>query len=167
VVSAFTVNLISGLARNDAAKLDNPDYNITPQLWTDYWKSDKEHTLSAKDILHFEVFKAGARPPIIAEFDARMTNVAMQSGCSPKRWKMVIDEMLIKKEGVTLVETLRMIILFMVDYNYIHKHIRRTMMSNAERYGQLGPEQYGSRNGHTEIMQASHKKITLGIAHQK
>jgi hypothetical protein len=37
-VSVFTFNLILGLARNDIAKLDNPDYNITPQMWTYYWK---------------------------------------------------------------------------------------------------------------------------------
>jgi hypothetical protein len=83
-VSAFTVNFISGLARNDKANLDEPDNSITPKLWTDYWKSAKERTSSASEILHFGVFKAGARHSIIAEFDARMTNSAMQSGFSPK-----------------------------------------------------------------------------------
>jgi hypothetical protein len=80
---------------------------------------------------------------------------------------MEIDAMVIKKEGITLVETLRMIILFMVDHNYMSKHIGRTMMSNAERYGQLDTEQFGSHNGHTSSMQACNKKFTLNITRQK
>jgi hypothetical protein len=79
---------------------------------------------------------------------------------------MVIDAMLIKKEGLNLIETLRTIMLFMVDYNYINKHIGRTMISNAERYGQLATEQYGSHIGHTSIMQACNKKFTLDITRQ-
>jgi hypothetical protein len=61
------------------------------------------------------MFKAGAHHPIVAEFDARMTNTAMQYGFSPKRWQMAIDAMLIKKERVTLVDKMRTIILFMAD----------------------------------------------------
>jgi hypothetical protein len=57
----------------------------------------EEGTSSASEILHFRVFKAGAHNPIIAEFDARMTNTAMQSGLFPKQWQLVIDVMLIKK----------------------------------------------------------------------
>jgi hypothetical protein len=89
------------------------------------------------DTLHFEGFKVGAHHPIIAEFDAIVTNAAMQSWFSPKRWQMEIDAMLIKEEGVTLIENLRIIIMFMVDYNYMNNHIGRTIMSNAERYRQL------------------------------
>jgi hypothetical protein len=113
------------------------------------------------------VFKAGAHHPIIEEFNARMTTAAMQSGLPPKQWQMEINAMLIKKEGITLLETLRTIILFTADYNYVNKHIGRTIMSNAERYRKLTTEQYGSRNGHTAIMQACNKKVTLGIARQK
>jgi UDP-galactopyranose mutase len=160
-------NLISGLAINEAANLDNPYYNITPQLWTYYWKSAKERTSSASERLHFGAFEAGVHHPVIVEFEARMTNETMQSGYSPKQWQMVTDAMLIKKEGITMVETVRMTIRFMADCNYMNNHIGRAMMSNSERYGQLATEQFGSRNGHTAIMQDCNKKFTLDIKRQK
>jgi hypothetical protein len=80
----FTVKLIVELAQNEAAKMDNPDCNITSELWTDYWKSAKERTSSASEILQVGVFKSGAHHPIIVEFDARMANAAIQSRFSQK-----------------------------------------------------------------------------------
>jgi hypothetical protein len=100
------------------------------ELWTDYWKSAKERTSSASEILHFGVFKVGGHHPLIAEFDYRMTNAAMQIGFSPKLCQMTIDVMLTKKEGVALVEKLRTMILFMADYNlmmYIELRIGDTI----------------------------------------
>jgi hypothetical protein len=96
-LTTFTLYLISDFKPTDKAKLDNPDYTITPKLWTDYWLSARERTLSASEILHFGVFKAGAHNKTIAEFDARMTNATMQSGFSPQRWCVAIAAMLTNK----------------------------------------------------------------------
>jgi hypothetical protein len=49
----------------------------------------------------------------------------------------------------------------------MNKHIGRTMMSNAEQYGQIPPKQFDSHSGHTSVMQACNKKFTLYIARQK
>jgi hypothetical protein len=36
-ITYFTLDFISELKQNDAAKQDNPYYNITPKLWMNYW----------------------------------------------------------------------------------------------------------------------------------
>jgi hypothetical protein len=50
---------------------------------------------------------------------------------------MAISAMLTKKEGVTLVDKLRTIVLFMVDYNDMNTHIGR-------QYGTLRPTSSGT-----------------------
>jgi hypothetical protein len=40
---------------------------------------------------------------------------------------------------------------------------RQIMMRNAEKYGQLAVEHYGSRNGLTSILQVTNNKTTFAI----
>lgn len=55
-----------------------------------------------------------------------------------------IDVMILKKAGLTQVNSLRTIVLFHPDCNYALKFIGREIMFNAERNSTLAPEQYGS-----------------------
>jgi hypothetical protein len=79
---------------------------------------------------------------IIAEVDALLTNIPMQSGYSAALWRTTVDSLLLKKSGVTLIEKLWNIILFQGDLNYMNKFIGRQMMKNIEFYDQLAREQY-------------------------
>jgi hypothetical protein len=77
--------------------------------------------------------------------DALITDIPLQTGYSPLRWRVAIDALILKKSGVTLVEKLRTIVLFQGDFNYLNKYIGLHMMKDGEAYEQLAWEQYGSR----------------------
>jgi hypothetical protein len=57
------------------------------------------------------------------ELDALLTDIPLQTGYYPLRWRVDIDALLLKKAGVTLVEKLRTIIFFQGDVNYLNKYI--------------------------------------------
>jgi hypothetical protein len=69
------------------------------------------------DILHFGTWKAGSFSETIMELDALLTDIPLQTGYSPLRWRVSIETLLLKKAGVTLVEKLRTIVLFQGDFN--------------------------------------------------
>jgi hypothetical protein len=91
-----TIDLILELAQKEATK----EYSRTSSVF---------------EILHFGLLKARSHNSLIVEFDTMMTDIAMKTGYTPKRWWMAIDALFIKKEGITLVESLRNMILFAVD----------------------------------------------------
>jgi hypothetical protein len=61
----------------------------------------------------------------------------------------------------------RTIVLFHADFNYLNKFIGREMMWNAELFGQLEAEQFGSRSGHRSIEQAWNKGLSFDLARQQ
>jgi hypothetical protein len=68
--------------------------------------------------------------------------------------------------GVTLVEKLRIIVLFQGDFNYLNKYIVRHMMKDGEAYEQLAWEQYGSREEKNAIEQALNKVLSFDLIQQ-
>jgi len=77
-----------------------------------------------------------------------------------------MDVMILKKSGVTTLNSLRTICLFATDFNFAFKHIGREMMRHAERTDSLAPEQYGSRKGHQAISIATNKSLTNNLLRQ-
>jgi hypothetical protein len=77
-----------------------------------------------------------------------MTEIPMLLGYSPERWRKAIDAVLVKKAGVFLAIKLRTIVPFEADFNYLNKHVGRTMIRSAQIFGHLAREQYGSRQGY-------------------
>ena len=77
--------------------------------------------------MHFGSLMAGAQSDLIAEFDATMTNIPLISGYSPERWRQAIDAILLKKQGLYLVEKLRTIVLFEPDFNWLNTTICATL----------------------------------------
>jgi hypothetical protein len=73
---------------------------ISTEQYIQGWKHAKEQTTTGSAILHFGHFKAGARDPLIADFEATMAHIPYATGYSPKRWCHVMDYELLKKEGV-------------------------------------------------------------------
>jgi hypothetical protein len=72
----------------------------------------------------------------------------------------------LEKGGVTLVDKLRLVLLFQGDFRYLNKYIGRHMMKDGEEYEQLSWEQYGSREGNNAIKQAMNKVLSFDLIRQ-
>jgi hypothetical protein len=107
--------------------------------------------------------KAGSLSSIASKLDCLMANIPLKVGFAPLRWKKCIDAMTLKKSGITQLGSLRTIILFPVDCNYVFKHIGRQMMALVEQTRSLTPEQYGSRKHHKAIDLVVNKALTHDI----
>jgi len=90
---------------------------------------------------------AGTFSPVISQIEWQLTKIPLQSGYSPSRWRHFMDVMILKKSGITLLDSLRTVVLFSIDCNYAFKHVGRRMMSTAEQAKALAQEQYGSQKG--------------------
>jgi hypothetical protein len=152
---------IEQFRRNDKAKRDKRPWKITTEEWQNFWRGAKEKKCGASKLLHFGVWKAGSFSDLISEVDAILTDIPPQTGYSPKRWRKAVDAMLRKKEGISLIDYVRTIVLFHADFNYLNKFMGRKMMWNAEFFGQLASEQFGSRSGHRAIEQGWNKRLIL------
>jgi hypothetical protein len=111
-------------------------------------------------------WKAGSFSETITELDAMLTDIPLQTGYYPLRWRVAIDALLLKKAGVTLVDKLRTIFLLQDHFNYLNKYIGRHMMKDGESYEQLAWEQYGSREGKNAIGQALNKVLSFDLIRQ-
>jgi hypothetical protein len=116
--------------------------------------------------LHFGTWKAGSFSETITELDALLTDIPLQTGHSPLRWRVAIDALILKKPGVTLLEKLRTVVLFQGDFNYLNKYIVLNMMKDGEAYKQLEWEQYGSREENNAIEQALEKVLYFDLIRQ-
>jgi hypothetical protein len=160
----YACQLLKELAMSDialAAK-ETPD-GIPVDTWRKFWSKAKERTVSGPSAINFSVLKAGAHSDLIATFDAVMTEIPILLGYFPERWRKAIDAVLIKKAGVFLANKLMTIVLFEADFNYLNKHVGRTMIRSAQIFGHLAREQYGSRQGHKAIDQATNKQLTTDL----
>jgi hypothetical protein len=113
--------------------------------------------------LHFGTWNAESFSETITETDAILTDIPLQTGYSPLRWRVAIYALLSKKAGVTLVEKLRTIVLFQGDFNYLNKYIGRHMMKDRESYKQMAWEKYGSREGKIAIEQALNNVLSFDL----
>jgi hypothetical protein len=77
----------------------------------------------ASKLLHFGVWKSGSFSELISEVDATLTDIPLQTGYSPKRWRKAVDAVLRKKEGISLIDYVRKIVLFEADFNYLNKFV--------------------------------------------
>jgi hypothetical protein len=162
-VDEYTKKLIKQFRQNRKSTEHDPLYKITPDEWKSFWKGATERTSCGYDILHFGTWKAGSFSGTITELDALLTYIPLQTGYSPLRWRVAINDLLLKKSGVTLVEKLRTIVLLQGDFNYLNKYIGRHMMKDGEAYEQPAWEQYGSREGKNAIDQALNKVISFDL----
>jgi hypothetical protein len=116
--------------------------------------------------LHFGTWKAGSFSETTPELDAILTDIPLQTGYSPLRWRVTIDALLLKKYGVTLVEKLRTIVLYQGHFNYLNNYIGRHVMKDGEAYEQLTWEQYGNHEGKNVIEPALNKVLSFDLIQQ-
>jgi hypothetical protein len=163
-VDTYTAKLIAELRmpeviRNNmltAAYVSTDDH-------TNGWRRQKENTSADPDGLSFSHFKAGIEDDLISQFDATLRSLPYQHGFSPTAWRHLTDVEILKKAGVYDIEKMRTIILMNSEFNMNNKKLGRDMMCNAEKYGTLAREQYGSRKHHRSIIAALNKRLTMDM----
>jgi len=84
---------------------------------TSGWRKVQEMMASSMSLVHFGQYMAGTFNPDIAKLDAKMVDIPLISGYSPRRWCKGLNIMLQKQAGNLNVEKLRIIVLFKVDFN--------------------------------------------------
>jgi hypothetical protein len=139
----YTKKLIKQFMQNYKAKEHDPMYKITPDKCRYFWKGATEQTYYGCDILYFGTCKAESFSEIIMELDDLITDISLQTGYSPLRWRITTDALLLKKSGVRLVEKLRTTVLFQGYFKYMNKYIGCHMLKDSETYEQLAWENMG------------------------
>lgn len=155
VVRLWLENLV---IKDDEHTLD------TLQSFRDYrkgWQYAKEFTSSGE--LHFGHFKAEAEHDMLAWSNYVMAGIPRVTGITPDRWKRGTDVMLLKKEGLFLLEKLRTIVLFESDFNFENKRLGRDAMRLALDKGLITDEQY-SRPGRSSQDNVLNKRLMFDYA---
>jgi hypothetical protein len=96
-VDEYTKKLIKHFQQNRKATEHDPLYKITPEEWKSFWKVKTKRTSCVCDILHFGTWKAEAFSETITEVDDLLTDIPLQTGYYPLRWRVAIDALLLKK----------------------------------------------------------------------
>lgn len=164
----FAVKLLKHLKMDPAINAAPPvPIAIPTAIWQQGWRKANERTSAGPSKLTMAHFKAGCERLHIADFEATMANIPYATGYSPKRWCNGINAMLEKKKNNFRVDCLRTIMLYDVEFNMTNKILGRDTMAQAERYGGLAPEQYGSRKQKSANDHALNKRLTFDIIRQK
>ena len=71
---------------------------VSTKAHTSAWSKAREKTTAGKSGLHFGMFKAQAKDPDIAAFNASIRSVAYQTGHVLPRWKTGVDFQLLKRK---------------------------------------------------------------------
>jgi hypothetical protein len=96
-VDEYTKKLIKKFQKNRKATEYEPLYKITPEEWKSFWKWTIERKSCGCDRLHFGTCKVGSFSETITELDALLTDIPLQTGYYPIRWRVAIDALLLKK----------------------------------------------------------------------
>lgn len=143
-LSKYMQELISELEEVKTAK-NMGRLNLTLEEHQKSWKKQRINTGSNSRGLSYSHYKIAASDDAIAEVDALLRGIPYEKGFSPIMWRKVIDFQLLKKEGVFEVDLMRMIQLYMADFNVNNKRLGREVVAHAEEIGYLPEELTGSR----------------------
>jgi hypothetical protein len=153
-------------ARHSITTTQESDFSMSLDEHIRFWNGAKEDTSCFPCALLFAMMKKGAKDATVAEVDLLAAQIPLKGGFSPDAWHHAIDVMIPKKAGNTQLSSLRTIVLFPVDCNYVFKFFGKKMMKRAERIRALAPEQYGSRKKHKAIDLAVCKALTYDLLRQ-
>jgi hypothetical protein len=115
----------------------------------------------------FSHFIPATFDPLLAAFDATMVNIPYAMGPSLLQWQYGTNVLIPKSVASLRVDKLQTILLLHLEFNQNNKLLGRAVMSQAEAYAQMPPEQYGSRKKHQAIKAALNKVLTQDIWRRK
>ena len=131
------------------------------------WKKQNEKTASEPTGLAFNHYKAAAKDPTLAEFDATLRNIPYATGFSPELWQNITDVEILKKANVFDIHLMRTIQLMNTELNLNNKKLGRDLMARGEECNLIAREQFGSRKQHQSITAALNKRLTMDLLRQK
>ena len=144
-----------------------PSYwELRNEILREGWKKSRENTAAGPSGLTFSHFIANAHDDLTSELDFLLTSIPYRTGLSPERWQHGTNCWLEKKKGNFNVEKLRTILLYEADFNMMNKFIGRQMMKSAEHFGDMAPEQFGSRNAKSAIDHCLNKCLVTDLMRQ-
>jgi hypothetical protein len=118
---------------------------ISTESYWESWGKMKPNTSCSPSGPSFVDYITGSRDPQIAAFDATMANIPYASGYTLSAWTQMTDVLIPKKSHSSLVEKLRIIVLFHAMFNMNNKRVGREMVANAERLNEILWEVYGGQ----------------------
>ena len=113
------------------------------------------------------MFKANAKDPELAEFDALRRSLSYSSGFSYTRYKSGLNVAIAKKANNFWINKTRNILCLEADQNFNYKKLSRDVMHNAERRGTLAPHNFGRRKHHRAIEVSLNHRLTCDLLRQK
>jgi hypothetical protein len=140
---------------------------VTTQNHCDAWAKMRPNTSSSPHGPDYTDYIAGSQNKTVAAFDAAMSNIPYATGYTPKIWQNLSGVMIPKKTASTLVEKVRIIVLFHALWNRLNKLLGRDISYRAEELNLLPWEAYGGRKGKRSIECAVNKVFTNDILRQK
>ena len=133
-------------------KIVNGDSNeivISPEDFKRFWKKVNEFTSSSMSGVHYGHYKAAIQDPQSTNALALQLTIIACSGIPPESWSVGLQVMLEEISGVCLVEKLRAIQLYEVDFNCYNQFIfGRQAMQTLTDSGFI-PEELFSQKGST------------------
>jgi hypothetical protein len=96
---------------------ETDEITITPEEFKHFWKRVNKFTLSSMSGIHYGHYKAAIQDAHSTKMLAQQLTVIARSRIPPERWSVGLQVMLEKIAGVCLVEKLRTIQLYEVDFN--------------------------------------------------
>ena len=160
----YAVQFLAQMKMNPIVQDHQLSKAIPTQAYQESWQHMKPNTSCSPSGPSFVDYIAGSRDDDIAAFDTTMANIPYASGYTPQTWTQMTDVLIPKKSHSSLVEKLRIIVLFHAMFNMNNKRIGREMVANAELLGQIPWEVYGGRKRHRAIECATNKVLTMDIA---
>jgi hypothetical protein len=130
------------------------------------WNKVRERTSSGISGLTIPQMKAHLLDKYNVQVDTIFARLPYKWGFSPNRWRKGIDIMLEKKKGVYNIDKLRAILLYEADFNQNNKKLGRQMLTTAELYDAIAPEQFGSRKFLSAVDQSLNKALIFDLWRQ-
>jgi hypothetical protein len=126
-------------------------------------KKVRERTLAGISGLTIPQMKAHLLHDHNVQVNTIFARLPYQWGFSPERWRTGVDVMLEKKKGVYNIDKLRAILLYEADFNQNNKKLGRQMLTMAERFDAIAPEQFGSRKFLSAVDQSLNKALIFDL----
>ena len=143
-----------------SAHTTSPDW-VSTEDHQRSWSRAKEYTSAGISGIHFGMYKAQAKDPEMAAYDASRRSIAYRCGEFFDRWNKGVDVMLLKASGDQRAHKLRTILLLEADFNMNNKKLSREGMQIAEDAGCVAPEQAGGRRNHRSNETSLNTTLTL------
>lgn len=136
------------------------DHHLSLEQYRKKWALAKERTSAGK--AHFGMWKAGARHAVLGRLEWILSTIPFTHGFSPDVWKTATDVMILKASGKTDLDSLRTVVLYEADFNFMNKQIGRAAVENALINKQMATEQY-AKSRSSPIDQCISRRIVFDL----